>query len=193
MIAGIILVVVLSLYRLLPMFLGYTTEQPDWFINVSPMAAIILCGAAILPKRVALVVPFAALLGTDLILNVYYGHSLVNLEFIAKTIAFAAVAFFGWQLRSQARAAVLFPAVIGSSFFFYLVTNTASWLYDPLYAKNLAGWAQALTTGLPTYQPTWMFYRNTFISDMLFTALFLVTVRRTSSVPAPQKAPAAAW
>src|SRR5687768_4569255 len=108
MIAGVILLVIASLFRLLPAFLGYTDVQPDWFINVSPMAAIILCGAALLPRRIALVVPFAALLGTDLILNAYYprfglGHSLLNIEFIAKTLAFVAIAAFGWQMRSHAK------------------------------------------------------------------------------------------
>lgn len=193
MIAGIILIVVVSLYRLLPVFLGYTTEQPDWFINVSPMAAVILCGAAMLPKRWALVLPFVGLLITDLILNVYYGHPLFNFEFIVKTVAFAAVAAFGWQLRTNARALTLVPAAIGSSVFFYLVTNTASWIYDPGYVKSLSGWTQAMTTGLPQFQPTWMFYRNTFISDMVFTVLFLLCLRPATPEARHEKAAAAAW
>ena len=193
MIAGIVLVLIVSLYRLLPAFLGYTTVQPDWFINVSPMAALILCGAATLPKRWAIAVPFVALLGTDLILNAHYGHPLINAEFLAKTVAFGIIASFGWQLRKNARAAVLFPAVIGGSIFFYLVTNTASWFYDPGYLKNLSGWTQAMTTGLPAFQPTWMFYRNTFVSDMVFTALFLLCVRPVQSSERPEKVPAAAW
>jgi hypothetical protein len=203
MIAGIVLVVVISLYRLLPAFLGYTTVQPDWFINVSPMAALILCSAAMLPKRWAIALPFVALLGTDLILNAHYvltiqgvavgHHSMFNAEFLAKTVAFGVIASFGWMLRNHARPAVLFPAVIGGSIFFYLVTNTAAWLYDPGYLKNLSGWTQAMTTGLPTYQPTWMFYRNTFLSDLVFTALFLLCVRPVQSAERPEKVAAAAW
>jgi hypothetical protein len=193
MIAGVILFVIAALFRLLPVFLGYKEVQPDWFINVSPMAAMILCGAAFLPRRLALVVPFAALLGTDLILNAYYGHALFNLEFIAKTLAFAGIAAFGWQMRSHAKPSLLIPAAIGGSLFFYLVTNTASWLYDPLYVKNVAGWTQAMTVGLPQFQPTWMFYRNTFISDMVFTMLFLLCMRPAPSLAAEEKTPAAAW
>ena len=193
MIAGIILFVVAALYRLLPVFLGYRETQPDWFINVSPMAAMILCGAAFFPKRIALVVPFAALLGTDLILNSYYNFPLMNPEFIAKTLAFIAIAAFGWQLRSHSRSSLLIPAAIGGSLFFYLVTNTASWMFDPFYVKNISGWTQAMTTGLPQYQPTWMFYRNTFISDIVFTLLFLVCVRPSSHLAQGAKRPAAAW
>ena len=204
MIAGVILFIAVALFRLLPVMLGFTTTQPDWFINVSPMAAVILCGAALLPKRLALIVPFGALLGTDLILNSYYpqivdgvaqasGHSLLNAEFIAKTFAFIVIAAFGWQMRSHPRAGLLVPAAIGGSLFFYLVTNTASWMYDPAYVKSVSGWTQAMTTGLPQYQPTWMFYRNTFISDIVFTLLFLICARPTAHLAAHEKRPAAAW
>ena len=198
MIAGVILFVIAALYRLLPIFLGYEGVQPDWFINFSPMAAMILCGAALFPRRIALVVPFAVLLGTDLILNAYYprvgtGPAVFNIEFIAKTLAFVAIAAFGWQMRSHARASVLIPAAIGGSFFFYLVTNTAAWLYDPAYVKNVAGWTQALTTGLPQYQPTWTFLRNSCISDVVFTGLFLLCVRPLPRMTREEKAPAAAW
>ena len=45
-------------------------------------------------------------------------------------------------------------------------------MQDPGYPKTLAGWLQALTTGLPGYPPTWTFFRNSFLSGGLFTGLF---------------------
>jgi hypothetical protein len=193
MIAGLILFVIATVYRLLPWILGFTTVQPDWFVNVSPVAAVILCGAALLPKRLAIAVPFLSLLISDFILNYHYGFPLVNLLLVAKTLAFVAIAAFGWQLRSQARLSTLLPAAIGSSIFFYVVTNTASWLYDPLYAKNLAGWTQALTTGLAGFQPTWTFLRNSCVSDVAFTLLFFLCVRPGEVMARQEKAAAAAW
>jgi hypothetical protein len=195
MLAGIILVLVVSLYRLLPVLLGYTDVQPDWLINFSPMTAVILCGAACLPRRWAIALPFAALLGTDMILTAHYGtHALFNVEFIVKTGVLAVIAAFGWQLRSQARAAVLVPTAIGGSLFFYLATNSAAWLTDPGYVKSLGGWVQSLTTGLPQYRPTWTFYQNSFLSDVIFTLLFLACVRRRAAAPAAQRpAVAAQW
>lgn len=171
--------------------LGVTLQQPDWLPNFSPMAALCLCGAAFLPRRLALVVPFVALLGTDLILNAHYGFPLFTLEFLGKTVAFAVVAALGWQLRKSARAGVILPAVLGGSFFFYVVTNTASWLTltQPSYAKTAAGWLQALTTGLPGYAPTWVFYRNTLAGDMLFAVLFLACMhwnRQPALAAAPE-------
>jgi hypothetical protein len=45
-----------------------------------------------------------------------------------------------------------------------------SWLTDPGYVKNFAGFVQALTVGLPQYSAhsTWMFFRNSVVSDFAF-------------------------
>ncbi len=174
-------------------------QQPEWLYNFSPMAALCLCGAACLPRRMAIALPFAALLGTDLILNWHYsrtmpgGLAIVNAEFLAKTIAFAAVAVFGWQLRQNSSPRVVLPAAIGSSLFFYLVTSTASWLSGS-YPQNMAGWVQALTTGLPQYPASWTFFRNALVSDIAFTVLFLACIRRSvareiepASAPTPAR------
>jgi hypothetical protein len=73
---------------------------------------------------------------------------------------------------------------------FYIVTNTAAWVSLP-YAKTLAGWIQAITTGLPGYPPTWEFFRNTLMSGGIFTGLFAgamkLTEPSTSSESAREK------
>jgi hypothetical protein len=203
MIPGFLLVISVVFFRLLPVMLGVTTDQSSWFVNVSPMSAVILCGAACLPRRWAITLPFALLLGTDLALTAWYprfangdvagAHAFFNVEFFAKTLAFAVLAFFGWQLRSQARVRVLLPVAILGSFFFYLVTNTASWIYEPAYAKTFFGWTQALTTGLPLYPPTWTFYQNQFLSDIVFTLLFLACVRPGREVAREERPAIAGW
>jgi hypothetical protein len=59
-----------------------------------------------------------------------------------------------------------------------LITNGFSWLSDPGYAKSFPGLIQALTVGLPQYSatPTWMFFRNSLLSDLFFTLLFVLCV-----------------
>ena len=59
---------------------------------------------------------------------------------------------------------------------FYILTNTQAWWGDVFYAKTLAGWWQALTVGHPEYPPTIFFFRNTLVSDLLFTGVFAVTM-----------------
>lgn len=191
MIAGLFLFAAVVAYRLLPVLLNVKLQQPEWLPNFSPMAALCLCGAAFLPRRLAIVVPLVALFGTDVVLNAHLGFPLFTIEFFGKTVAFAAVIALGWQLRKNPRPGVILPAVLGGSFFFYIVTNTTSWLTltEPSYAKTAAGWLQALTTGLPGFPPTWMFYRNTLAGDMLFAALFLACMhwsRRPVVAPVPE-------
>jgi len=55
--------------------------------------------------------------------------------------------------------------------------------------KNFAGLIQSLTVGLPAYgaTPTWMFFRNSLVSDLLFTLLFVACMsysRREAALPA---------
>jgi hypothetical protein len=47
------------------------------------------------------------------------------------------------------------------------------------YAKTLAGWIQAITTGLPGYPPTWEFFRNTLLSGGIFSGLFAGAMKLT--------------
>jgi hypothetical protein len=77
-----------------------------------------------------------------------------------------------------------------ASVLFYLITNTGSWLGLAAYPQNFAGWIQSLTIGLPGYPPTWTFFRNSLVSDLLFAAFFVVMERVmirsefTRSIPA---------
>jgi len=203
MFAGIVLVIVVSLYRLLPVLTGM--EMPQWLWNFSPMAALFLCVPACFPRRWAMALPFAVLLGTGFILNIYHsqqamaaGHApypYFSVELFVQLIAFAGIAFFGWQLRRQPRMKVLLPAAAGSSIFFYLFTNTVSWLTDPGYVG--IGWTSAVVYGLPPYSytiPAWHFFRNAFAADLLFTFLFLASVRVSPRLAQDVKHPvAAAW
>jgi hypothetical protein len=195
MIAGLVLFAVVVAYRLLPVFLDVKLQQPEWLPNFSPVAALLLCGAAFFPRRIALVVPLLALLATAIVLNVHYVRPIFTVEFLVTIVAFAAVTALGWRLRKSARPSVILPAVFCGSLFFYIATNTASWLTltEPSYAKTAAGWLQSLTTGLPGYAPAWTFLRNSLVSDMLFAALFLACMhwsRRPAVAAMPEPAEA---
>src|SRR4051812_27178526 len=162
--------------------------------NFAPLAAIALCAAAYFPTKYKFTVPMIALLISDVVLNVSYGFSLFSPFVISHYIGFALVGALGWLLRKQASWKTLLPASIAASVVFYVVTNAVSWLFEPGYPKNLAGLIQALTVGLPAYSatPSWMFFRNSAVSDLLFTGLFVLcmhwgrvseSARATSAIP----------
>ena len=145
------------------------------FLNFAPLAAIALCAAAYFPTKYKFTVPMIALLISDVILNIHYGFSLLSPFVLSHYVGFALVGCLGLLLQNRRSLKTMLPASIAASLMFYIITNAVSWLYDPGYAKNLAGLVQALTIGLPAYSatPTWMFFRNTLVGDLFFTLLFV--------------------
>lgn len=185
--AAIVLLLVVIFYRI---FFGIT-QSADFggLHNFAPVAAVALCGAVYLPKRLAIALPLACLFVSDAVLNlVHYHLPLFTLDIVPRYIVLALISAMGLALRERARMVPLLGASFAGSILFYVVTNTGSWIADPGYARTLGGWFQALTVGLPAYPPTWWFYTHTLASDLLFTAMFVAIMSWTSksaSSPAP--------
>src|SRR5436305_12990408 len=192
MIPALLLIVAAVAYRIvtgLAIISGSTALS-----NFAPMAAIALCAAACFPTKFKFTIPMIALLISDVVLNMSYGFSLFSPFVVSHYIGFALVGAVGWLLRKHASFKTLLPASIAASVIFYVVTNGVSWLFEPGYPKNFAGLIQALTVGLPAYSgtPSWMFFRNSVLSDLLFTGLFILCFhwgRASESVRAPAVQP----
>jgi hypothetical protein len=169
--------------------------------NFSVAYAFAFCAGVFFPGRRGWWLPLAVLFATDIGLNFYYQHkypgedvwsaaNLANLAF--NYVAYAALIFLGRGFR---HANSLFKLVGGGllgAILFYLITNTASWLFNPFhnpeYTKTLAGWIIALTKGTGGYPSTWEFFRNTLLSGGLFTALFSAAAKLTAESPADKTA-----
>src|SRR5207253_8247987 len=97
-------------------------------------------------------------------------------QIVGRYLALVLVGCIGLLLQNRASLKTMLPASILGSTIFYLITNIFSWLSDPGYVKNFAGLIQALTVGLPAYSatPAWMFFRNSVLSDLFFTLLFVI-------------------
>jgi len=178
MIPALVLVICVVAYRIvtgLAIISGTTGLS-----NFAPMAAIALCSAAYFPARYRFTVPMIALVVSDVVLNLHYHFSLLSPFVLSHYLGFALICWFGFLLRDRAGFKTLLPASLVSSVIFYCLTNTVSWIFDPGYAKTFAGFIQAQTVGLPVYggtTPTWMFLRNTAISDLFFTVLFVACMK----------------
>ena len=122
-------------------------------------------------------VPLVALLVSDVVLNFIITAPLfVSTHIVCRYLGSGDRGLARHcSCRIGASLKTLLPASIVASVIFYVITNAFSWLSDPGYAKNFAGLVQALTVGLPQYSatPTWMFFRNSLVSDLFFTALFV--------------------
>ena len=184
MIPALILTLSAVAYRIAAGLLIHSGQAP-WLSNFAPLAAIALCGAAYFPTKFKFSVPLGALFISDLVLNYLYGASLLQAQMLGHYVALSFVGLIGLAIQNRASLRTLAPASIVGSTTFYLIVNSFSWLGDPGYAKNFAGFVQALTLGLPQYSatPTWMFFRNSILSDLFFTVLFVACMnfgRKTS-------------
>ena len=173
MLAALILIFAVTLYRVCYAFAG----SPGAWANFSPLAAILLCSAAYLPRKFILLASVGPLLVADLLLNAHYHEPLLDTGMVSRYFCFGLILLLGYAVRKQQQYKVLFlfGSTIAGSCLFYLVTNTTTWISTADYAKTLAGWWQALTIGEPGFPPTLLFFRNTLVSDLFFTALFVTT------------------
>jgi hypothetical protein len=148
--------------------------------NFSPIMALAFCAGAYCRRGWMWLVPFAAIVLSDLYIDRYYaavyryewGLSGAALRFLC----FGAAMGIGIAVSRRRSWLNLFGGALAGSVLFYLVTNTASWYGDAGYTHDAAGWLQALTVGHPQYPSTLSFFRNTFLSDMLFTAGFALAM-----------------
>ena len=126
--------------------------------NFSPVAAIGLFAGATLGRRQAWLVPFAALVASDAIIGFYHPMSM-----FWNYAGFASCLLLGSGMLARSRAVPrLAGATVASSLAFFALSNFGMWA-SGYYPRTLAGLGQCYAAGLP-------FFRNTFLSDALFTA-----------------------
>jgi len=159
---------------------GFLPELP----NFSPVAAVAFCGGLFLPGVLAWIVPISVLFVSDLALAMLLGYpAFSSAQFVSWTCILAVVEIGRLLSKASFSTPRFFSALIGSGLFFYLVTNTAAWIGNPSYPRGLGGLWMSLTTGLPGFPPSWMFYRNALVSDLVFGVLLLsvwALARRTA-------------
>jgi hypothetical protein len=99
--------------------------------------------------------------------------------------AYALIILFGTRFNQRSRFLSLLAGGIMGAILFYVLTNTAAWLFNPFgnpeYTKDLAGWLIALTKGTVGYPSTLQFFINTLMSGGLFTGLFAGALKLTEA------------
>jgi hypothetical protein len=126
--------------------------------NMTSITAIALFGGAYFSdKRLAFLVPLAALFLSDLILGFYSQMEVVYLSF-------ALIVCIGLWLQRRRQTLFIGGAALASSVLFFVITNFGVWAFEPLYPKTAAGLFACFVAGVP-------FFQNTLQGDLLFTAV----------------------
>ncbi len=165
--------------------------------NFSPLAALLIASAVYLPRRAAGVVGLGSMLISLVILYFVHENPFGGPAYLVATAAaFALVFALGWTARGTRSVGRVFATSAAGTLLFFFVSNTASFFFDPSYAKTAGGWVQALTTGVPGFPPTWWFFLKSLAGDMLFTTLMILACHPRSvksvSVTKPGSLPARA-
>ncbi|MBW7887943.1 MAG: hypothetical protein H3C35_06235 [Bacteroidetes bacterium] len=127
-------------------------------LNFTPVMAIALFGGMYFDKRFAVVIPFAALVLSDLFLG-FYG------EIFWVYGSFIAVAAIGMWLKNHKSVSMIAGTTLAGSILFFAVTNFGVWLSGyQTYPKTLEGLLACYTAAIP-------FFRNSLAGDFFYVAV----------------------
>jgi len=131
------LIVAAALSRLIP---------HPW--NFSPIEATALfAGAYFVDRRLALLVPIAAMLLSDFFLGFHGGMPMVY-------GCMALIAWFGRGLMQKRSALRIASFGLASAVFFFVATNFGVWVGSGMYPLTFAGLVECYTMALPFFQNT---------------------------------------
>jgi len=126
--------------------------------NFTPIAAMaIFAGAHIADRRLALLVPLAAMFASDLLIGL---HSAIVLVYVSMAISVV----IGMQLKNKIRFTTVAGASVLSSVLFFIITNFGVWLTTGMYTPNLSGLMASYVAAIP-------FFQNSLLGDALFAGL----------------------
>ncbi len=150
------------------LFGAFMRLVPHW-PNFTPIAAIALFGGAYLNRKyLAYFVPIAALFISDIIIG-FHG------TMIAVYLCFAITVTIGLVIRSRLSAGTIVLGSLSSSVLFFLITNFAAWLGNPLYPQNFTGLMESYLAGLVFFNNSSIgisFFVNELLGGLFYNLLF---------------------
>ncbi len=134
--------------------------------NVTPIAAMALFGGACFrDRRIAYLLPLAAMLLSDLVLGLtrYDMTALLGSQPVVYACILAATGL-GKLIEDRRSPWQVGAAALAGSLLFFVVTNFAFWLTGLLYPMTGAGLAACFWAAIP-------FFRNSLLGDIFFTTM----------------------
>jgi hypothetical protein len=149
--------------------------------HFTPVAAALLFFGARMPRK-KMIAPLALLILSDLYLNKFVYAYPLSWDQAVTWVWYAALILFGGLLARNASALRVVGASLVASVSFFLVSNFAVWTVSrEMYPATWNGLVTCMAAGVP-------FFRNTAVSDLLFSAVFfgagyLVSQRAQERMP----------
>jgi hypothetical protein len=163
------------IYIIFVIFLGIFYRLIPHVPNFSPLYSISVF-SSILPleldnkfnkllKYICFLIPLIILFITDLILGFYKGMIFNYLAFLSYSI-FSYFIFYKYNKLSKTILGLILS--VGSSIYFFIISNFGVWLLTNMYSKDLTGFILCYINALP-------FLKNSIISSIIFSILIFYT------------------
>ena len=128
--------------------------------NFAPILAIALFGGVYFSRKIAFVLPIAAMVIADIFIG-YYEFSLMFFVYGS----FLLCVILGFWLKKHKKWYTIGGAAIISAILFFIITNFAVWVFTPWYAKTIPGIIQCYLMAIP-------FFKNTLLSGLFYVTVF---------------------
>ncbi len=144
----------------------------DHPMNFTPIGAIILFGAAVIPNKILkFTFPFSVILFSDFLIEIISGfgfHSGTLIVYFGYAVIFLLGYFY---LKNFSPFKIVIASLLGSSLFF-LLTNFSFFYPSALvsnpalgiYSRDLSGILTSYSAGVP-------FFKNMLVGDLIFNGL----------------------
>lgn len=127
--------------------------------NFAPLGALAVFSGAFFSTRYAFFIPLSAAMLSDLLIGM---HSVVFYTWTSYIVITFISSYF---LRRRNLVNILL-ASFSSSLIFFTVSNFGVWAEGRLYPATLEGLINCYYNAIP-------FFRNTFLSDLVFSSIFI--------------------
>ncbi len=176
----VLLVAAALAYRVAKLKFGMADVIP----NFGPWMALAFAGSMLMPRTLAWWVWPALFIVCDRFIGTGQMSTMWTVY-----ACYGIAAYAGSRLRGRSSVLLALGGTALSSLLFYVVTNTQAWYANPVYARSVGGWLQALTVGDPLYPQTWIFGLKSMMGDLGFALLLVVAynseaiIRRLRALP----------
>jgi len=128
--------------------------------NFAPIAAIALFGGVYFSRKLAFILPMAAMIISDIFIGSYETSLMI---FVYGS--FLLFVILGIWLKKHKKWYTIGGAAIISAILFFVITNFAVWVFTPWYAKTFSGIIQCYLMAIP-------FFKNTLLGNLFYTTIF---------------------
>ncbi len=158
---------------LLILFAAFTRLFPH-YPNFTAVGAIALFGGATFKdKKLAFLLPLAALFLSDVCLQLFTSvKGFYGKEQFFVYGAFILITFLASLIRKVSSLKIAFAAV-WSGLIFFAISNFGVWMLSTFYPKTIGGLAASYWAAIPFYngEPTGSFLLNTIAGNLFFSAI----------------------